>query len=244
MTRWPYDTYVFDLYGTLADIRTDEDGLWPAFSWELRLRGMDWVPDALRREYLRLCGENLKEKEAALRSRGLPGPAEADIREVFRALGGMAGKALTAEETDAVARTFRALSLRKLRLFEGARETLAELRRGKRRLILLTNAQAAFTGPELRYLGIESLFDRILISSDYGMRKPSPAFFSLALDAGSSPERTVMVGNDHQCDCAGAAALGMDSFYLRTEQSPPLDGPLPRGCRALPCLPALLPPLP
>lgn len=238
---WAYDTYVFDFYGTLADIRTDEEDprVWEAFCWELRLRGMDWTPERLKAQYLRLCEENLAEKEAELQKRGLSGPAEADIRQVFLALGKAGGKALSHGEADGVARLFRALTLKKLRLFEGADALLAALGKGRRQVILLTNAQSAFTVPELEYLGIGRRFHQIIISGDHGVRKPSPAFFDLLTAAGVDKRRALMIGNDDACDCHGAAQWGMDSLYIRTEQSPPLSGPLPGNCRPIGSLSAV-----
>ena len=47
------------------------------------------------------------------------------------------------------------------------------------------------------------------------------------------PARTVMIGNDDEADCRGAAAVGLDSCYVATEQSPALTRPLPENCRVL-----------
>ena len=242
MRTLPYDTYVFDLYGTLADIRTDEESprLWAAFCWEARLRGIDYTPRDLKTTYRRLCAENLTEKEKALQKKGLDGPAEADIRQVFRRLGLLRGVRLSPRDIEDIARLFRALSLKRLRLYPGAKALLTALKENRKRTILLTNAQSAFTVPELKYLGIHDLFDHILISSDHGVRKPSPAFFGALSDCGVRPETAVMVGNDDESDCRGAARFGMDSLYLSTAQSPPLSGPLPQNCCPIPGIATLL----
>lgn len=242
MRTLPYDTYVFDLYGTLADIWTDEKSprLWAAFCWEARLRGIDYTPKELKATYRRLCAEDLHEKEDALRKKGLEGPAEADIRKVFRRLGDLRGVRLSPREIEDIARLFRALSLKRLGLYPGAKALLTALRENGKRTILLTNAQSAFTLPELKYLGIHDLFDQILISSDHGVRKPSPAFFGALMNIGVRPETAVMVGNDDESDCRGAARFGMDSLYLSTAQSPPLSGPLPQNCCPIPGISTLL----
>ena len=242
MHTLPYDTYVFDLYGTLADIWTDEESprLWAAFCWALRLRSIDYTPRELKTTYRRLCAENLHEKEEALRKKALEGPAEADIRKVFRRLGMLRGVRLSPRDIEDIAWLFRALSFKRLRLYPGAKALLTALRENGKRVILLTNAQSAFTVPELKYLGIYDLFDQIFISSDHGVRKPSPAFFGALSDCGVRPESSVMVGNDDESDCRGAARFGMDSLYLSTAQSPPLSGPLPKNCRPIPGITTLL----
>lgn len=49
-----------------------------------------------------------------------------------------------------------------------------------------------------------------------------------------------MVGNDPECDCAGAAAVGMDSAFIHTAQSPKGRAALPKNCRRIRALMALL----
>ncbi len=215
---------LFDLYGTLVDIRTDEadPAVWQAMAYELSLRGRPWSPAALRRAYAAAC-----EREERRMRRDCPLP-EIDIVRGWEALAETG-----AEEAAVIARTFRALTLRKLRLYRGARETLDSLRARGLAVCLLSNAQSVFTRPELRLLRIDGCFDRIWISGELGMKKPAPALFRLPEREGFAVSECVMVGNDDVCDCGGAAAAGMPSLYIRTEQSPARTGRLPSGCRAI-----------
>ncbi len=216
---------LFDLYGTLVDIRTDEEdpAVWQAMAWELSLRGKAWTPDALRIAYDGAC----RREEARMRKDG-PLP-EIDILRVWSALADT-----DTEQAAVIARTFRAMTLRRLRLFPGAKETLEALSRRGIAVCLLSNAQAAFTRPELRLLGIEACFDRLWLSSDLGMKKPAPQLFRLPERDGFKADGCVMVGNDDVCDCGGAAAVGMRSLYIHTEQSPARPDHLPDGCREIP----------
>ena len=103
-----------------------------------------------------------------------------------------------------------------------------------------TNAQALFTRPELVLLGLDTRLDGVLLSSEAGRKKPDPAFFHMLMERYHlDPAETVMVGNDDQCDCWGAAKAGLDSFYVRTPQSPALTSPLPENCQELPKIAAL-----
>ena len=102
---------------------------------------------------------------------------------------------------------------------------LARLRTAGLRIVLVSNAQSCYTRPELDLLGLAAAFDRIVISSEAGVRKPSPELFHRALEAERlDPSRVVMVGNDERADVLGARAAGMDGVYLRTAISP-LDDP-------------------
>lgn len=230
-----YKNYVFDLYGTLVDVLTDEESqrLWTSFAWYLKLLGLPAEAGSLRADYLRLCAEAQRAKADMLMAKGIEGPYEADILTVWQALGNEKGMRLTIRQATEISRVFRALSLRRLGLFPGAAEVLGALRAAGKKVILLTNAQSGFTRPELHLLGLDTAFDAIFISGDAGVKKPSPAFFGLLWQTGLRPEDSVMVGNDGRCDCRGAAEAGMDSFYIHTEQFPEDEPVLPKNCHRI-----------
>lgn len=216
-----YDAVFWDLYGTLADIHTDENqpSLWKRMAGFAASRGACYAPGELKAAYLRAVGE--AEAALRLRDRDIPGACpEIDLAPVFARLyaekGVAADPALPAE----TAWAFRQASTSHLRLYAGAKELLTALReRGK--VILLSNAQNLFTRPELALLGIAELFDGIYISSEAGFKKPDPRFFRLALEReGLDPGRCLMIGNDPRCDGEGAAVVGMDRWVIRSALSP------------------------
>lgn len=227
----PYKNYLFDLYGTLVDIHTQEDDprLWEYLSCWLAMDGIPIPPRKLQSAY----EKGVRQLEASARkARG--SWAEIDILPVFCKFYTDQGHTPTQEEVLRLARLFRMLSLKKLKLFPGAEALLQKLQKEGCGVYLLSNAQRAFTAPELRMLGLERYFHGILLSSDAGIKKPDPAFYRMLLDhCRLDPKETVMVGNDDIADCHGAAAAGLDSFYLYTEQSPLPTKPLPGNCRRL-----------
>ncbi|MCD8161030.1 MAG: HAD family hydrolase [Clostridiales bacterium] len=227
-----YRNYLFDLYGTLVDIHTDEykDTFWQALCSVLAGQGVCYRPEELRTAY---HVEVLRQGDA-LRRAGRFAQPEIDIAPVFRRLLAAKGREASDREIAALARTFRTLSTEKLRLFDGAERLLRELKRRGRGVYLLSNAQRLFTGPELHALGLEDCFDGILLSSDAGVKKPDPHFYRMLLGQYRlRPEDCLMTGNDDLADCHGAAAVGMDSCYIRTEQSPARERPLPVNCREI-----------
>ena len=138
--------------------------------------------------------------------------------------------ALCAEETELLAAS------------KGVKRTLTGLHQQGARLYLLSNAQSCFTIPELRSLGLlDGIFDGIYLSSDFGSKKPFPAFFNAALaQAGLSSTEVLMVGNDPTADIRGADSVGMKSRYIHSWQSPPRGFTLPESCREILSLEELL----
>ncbi len=236
-----YKNYIFDLYGTLVDISTDErkPSLWRILTRYMALQGASYAPQELRRAYCRTIETvNAELWNALQESRDLAGidfpEIEVDFAEVIPRLYGEKGVAADADMIRHWALIFRALSLKQLRLFPGAWELLTELRRRGMGVYLLSNAQRLFTEPELRSLKIYDLFDDVFLSSDIGFKKPSGKFYKALLEKHAlCPDTCVMIGNDWQADAWGAHNNGLASMYLHTAQSPELEGELPPDCRRL-----------
>lgn len=211
---------VFDLYGTLVDIHTDEERmqLWTAMAAYYRERGAVYTPDSLKSAYLVLVGE--KEKGLAASDTHEAHP-EIRIEEVFLELFRRAGVPASLEDGVAAGMYFRKASTDYIRLYPGAKELLSALRRAGKGVYLLSNAQAIFTRWEMEELALTDCFDGICLSSDYGCKKPHPRFFEALMDAFDiGPETAVMIGNDGRCDIAGARAVGMKTIYIRSNISP------------------------
>ena len=239
-----YENYFFDLYGTLVDIRTDEGkpSLWRDVAEFYSLCGASYTASELRERYLALCTEETAVLALATPELGMEG-LEIELRNVFRRL--FEEKGLTASDTkvDDTAVLFRVLSFCSAPcLMEGAKKTLEGLRERGARLYMLSNAQSCFTVPELGSLGLlDGVFDGIFLSSDFGVKKPSTAFFGAALrQAGLSASEVLMVGNDPVADICGAASVGMESRYIHTWQSPPRGMHMPESCREIAMLEELL----
>lgn len=164
-----YQNYIFDLYGTLVDIHTNEKKayLWKKMSLFFGMKGAAYEPKELRMAY----ETKIKEQEAALRMecRGSHVP-EIDIADVFRQLFEDQAVSVTEEEIADLAKMFRAISIEELKLFPGVPEMLQRLKDAGKKVFLLSNAQALFTAPEISLLGLTRYFDGILLSSDAGVK--------------------------------------------------------------------------
>lgn len=226
-----YPHYAFDFYGTLADIRTHEDDpmVWQKLCLFYGYYDALYQPEEMKKAYERLIAAKEAEKKDSLED----GPRyaheacpEIDQTQVFQAL--FAEKGVTVDERLAryAGQFFRVLATEYLRLYDGTVEMLQELRRQGKKLYVLSNAQRIFTEYELHVLNIAQYFEGILISSDYGVRKPDSRFFQILLDQYQlSPKETLFIGNDSTTDIAGAKSVGMPTYYIHSNISPEGDCP-------------------
>lgn len=199
--------FVFDLYGTLADIWTDEGKaeVWRTLSGAVR--GCRRRYAQTRAIYNKLCAEEIKYKGH-----------EFDLLGVFEKMLLEEGKDLSLASQ--VAWDFRDASMIRLSLFPLVREMLIGLKERGAGVYLLSNAQSCFTRRELDTLGLTELFDGIIISSEVGWKKPHKEIFDIAFEKfGITKDNSYYVGNDMMDDIFGATSAGMRTVYIETEQS-------------------------
>lgn len=205
--------FIFDLYGTLVDIKTDEHSLkfWQQIKELLQGYTSCAIDEDVEKIYLSLCHAKCEQIDDG---------GEFDLIEVFEDLLHHLGVDESVCKKDEFATKFRELSTKKLRLFPYIKEMLSMLKEKGNRVYLLSNAQACFTNGELEDLEIANLFDGIIISSNVGVKKPCKRVFDIALDTFNiSKEDTYFVGNDLHDDIYGAGSVGLKTIYIKTKQS-------------------------
>ena len=214
-----YTDLIFDLYGTLVDIHTEENDLvWEKTALYFGFYGAHYTTVELQTAFK--AELQAREAKAGQSYECFPDiPFEQIMAALFRAKG-------IEENAEALginaAQLFRISSIEYVNLYPGALDALAKLRQKGYRLWLLSNAQRVFTAFELRHLGLGEQLDGIYISSDYRCRKPDSRFYQALIDEqGLDVEKCLMIGNDRHTDIAGAKALGMASLYMHTNLTPP-----------------------
>ena len=214
-----YTDLVFDLYGTLVDIHTEEDEtVWDKTALFFGFHGAHCTGAELKTAFWEVLSR--REAKAGQSYECFPDiPIEEIMKQLFFEKG-------AAENADMLgfqaAQLFRILSIEYLRLYPNVKNALESLRIKGCRLWLLSNAQRAFTEYELRHLKLDDVFDGIYLSSDYGCRKPDARFYRALIEEQKLvPERCLMIGNDRETDIAGAKAAGFATLYMHTELTPP-----------------------
>jgi putative hydrolase of the HAD superfamily len=210
------EAVIFDLYGTLVDIWTDENDLSVYFAMckFLRYYGVFYKPEELAARYQECAAAHLLDH---------PGPyGEIDVFLVFEDIL-LEGLRKSPERTMVIwlARLFRSLTTYRMALYSDALPALQGLSI-KYRLGLVSDAQWVFSEPEINFLGLEKFLETTVLSSRYFVRKPAPQIYSHALRGMKlQPSQALYVGNDPRRDVPGPQAIGMPVAIIHREGPPP-----------------------
>jgi putative hydrolase of the HAD superfamily len=207
---------LFDVNGTLIDIETDErmEQIYRAIAHFLAYQGIPLHRGEVRDLYFQV----MKEQFAASKETY----PEFDVVEVWReVLQRQATEITRSLEPEKLrlmpqflAELQRGISRKRLAVFPQAQEMLEELKT-RYHLAVVSDAQSVYGLPELRATGLAGYFSPIIISGDYGYRKPDPRLFQAALQALQvSPEEAIFIGNDRLRDVYGARHVGMKTILF------------------------------
>lgn len=198
---------MFDLYGTLVDVETDEisSDFWAQLSRDLTV---DWGivsnPASLGEAYNQFCVE---EEARNGNGRILDNVFDRWLQEIDP----LGNSKLTAPEFAAIFRR-RSAKLRMRRYTVGL---CKELRNAGVKLAIVSNTEALFTRVDLKDLGLAKYIDNIVLSSDLGVEKPNPEIITLALaPLEISTHSAVFIGDNWNTDIRGSLAANMISIYL------------------------------
>lgn len=242
-------TILFDIYGTLIDITTDESDLqayhtlskWLEYKY-IYLSGdqLKWLyheefarrlgtEEARRRMEADIFKDIIEEFEARIGEHKELYP-DADVRDVFKSIilkyATRTSDELERLSTD-LSHLFRSATRRRIFIYPTVKPALDQMQK-KYRLGIVSNAQEAFTMPELGLYDLARYFETIVLSSEAGVKKPNSRIFTRALsDLNVKPSEAVMVGNDMAADMMGAFKLGMKTIFIAQKPDRPVRGVTP-----------------
>ena len=203
---------IFDLNGTVIDICTSEsdENIYRTVANFLEYHGVKIAPEELKEGYYNGVRE---QKENS--SEEFP---EFDAAELFaKIIRKHCGKTppFLAENTAIV---FRAAGRYRLQLYDQVIPTLEKLV-PRFKMAAVSDGQKLWALPEMRACGLEKFFSPVIVSGNYGFRKPDPRMYHLALKKMKiKPHEAIFVGNDMYRDVYGAAKVGMKTVFFRSNQ--------------------------
>jgi len=212
---------IFDCYSTLIDIRTNErkEEVFKYLSLYLQYYGA-------RIDATKLKSALSRETERYLQSRE-ERYAEVDLEIVFKDIlkkEGLENSFLA----ESCCKLLRVLSRERFELFPDSIPVLKEIKRSGCPLGVVSDAQKVFCLEEAEILGLNRFFDCIVLSTQFGFRKPDPRLFTIACAlADIPPVDAVYIGNDPETDVKGAKQIGMQTILLdrKSEQRNPKPRP-------------------
>jgi putative hydrolase of the HAD superfamily len=221
-----FKNYMFDLYGTLIDINTNE---WDIELWEkiailYGYKQAHYTAQELQADY----GKYVEQEKKRVQKR-FPEYTTIDIKieKVFKKLFTAKNVKCTKKDVEAICTAFRCYSTVYIKLYDGVIDLLDTLKAKGKKIYLLSNAQRSFTENELNMFGLMPYFDGVVISSDEECSKPDVHYYNTLIDRyGLDKSETIMIGNDYISDIRGAKKAGLKSLYIHQSISPEIEGEL------------------
>jgi putative hydrolase of the HAD superfamily len=207
---------LFDVNGTLIDIETDEgmEEAYRAIGHFLTYQGISIRRGEVRALYFQI----MKEQFAASKEQYPEFDVVAVWRELLRRYATEYTRSLEPEKLLHmplfIAQLQRGISRKRLAAFPQTHEMLAQLKTSYQ-LAVVSDGQTAYGLPELRAVGLAEYFAPIVISGDFGYRKPDTRLFQAALNELRVPAgEAIYVGNDRFRDVLGARQAGMKTILF------------------------------
>lgn len=203
----PYDAVLLDLYDTIV---------WSEW-FRLRDAIAARIGDDMEAHQLQQAFEQTR----PARGVGEFDSVEGDMAAVLTA----AGVARDPTLVDELVELERAHLENGVHLYDDVLPALASLRERGVKTALVSNCSHS-TRPVVERLGLETVFDRVVLSFEIRAMKPDPAIYRATLEQLGSvpPDRAVFV-DDQPTYCDGAVATGLDArLILRKNEDVPADG--------------------
>jgi putative hydrolase of the HAD superfamily len=202
----------FDLYGTLIDIRTDEQDPWvyAILSRYLQYHLVQVGAEELKEAYFGEIEQHFRKSREVY--------PEVDIYKIFSIIMNRYGnrwypKSVIVDS----AMLFRSLTIRQFSLFPHLFENLMQLD-GQYKIAIISDAQWVFAEPEMEMLGLDRFFQQKILSSHYGYKKPDVRLFQEAMKKlRVKPEESLYIGDNLRKDLVGAKKVGMRFIYYGQE---------------------------
>jgi putative hydrolase of the HAD superfamily len=203
---------IFDYYNTLIDIRTDEEKseVYRFLSLYLQYYGL-----SMNEQNLKAALDHEKKQYLKTKDEAYP---EIDIEVVFSSILEKEG-ICSPFGAESCCKLFRLLSRERFQLFPDSIPVLKEIKRSGYSMGVVSDAQKVFCLEEGEMLGLNQFFDHIVLSTQYGFRKPDPRLFNIACSLlGVEPAQAVYIGDELRKDVKGSKQAGLSAILVNRNQ--------------------------
>lgn len=208
---------VSDIYTTLIDIKTDENDrdAYKRLASYMKYQGVYLSADELKWFFF--------EKKSIQKRCSKEAYPEVDYRRVMYEIIYENQYAYSGPDINRstivmdLVKLHRSLTVEKIKLYTGVYEALARLKQ-RYKMGIVSDSQQDHAYPELKMFGIFGFFDSVIISGEFGYRKPDARLFTECLRRlGVKPSESLYIGNDTFRDVKGAKDAGMKSVLIMTK---------------------------
>lgn len=202
----------FDLYGTLIDIKTDENELrvYETISRYISYHLVAISAEELKKAYFEGIQQHLSQSKEIY--------PDVDVYKIFSDIMHKYGKKRYSKNIVIdIAMLFRSLTIRHFGVFAGLYDVLYLLSKSYE-IAIISDAQWVFAEPEIAMLGLDQFFKLRILSSRLGFKKPDIRLFHHAMErVGVTSKESVYIGDNPFKDLAGAKKTGMKFILFRSE---------------------------
>jgi putative hydrolase of the HAD superfamily len=202
----------FDLYGTLIDIRTDEQDPWvyAILSRYLQYHLVQVGAEELKEVYFGEIEQQFRKSREVY--------PEVDVYKILSIIMNKYGNRWYPKSVIGdTAMLFRSLAMRRFGLFPYLFETLTQLEK-QSEIAIISDAQWVFAEPEIEILGLDRFFQHKILSSHFGFKKPDVRLFQTAMKKlRVKPEESLYIGDNLRKDLIGAKKSGMQFIFFGQE---------------------------
>ena len=133
----------------------------------------------------------------------------------FRNLFETVGHSIGGDELGKLVSDYGELYISGTSAIPGAAEILKKAREHGVTVSVITNNIAEMQYRKVKHCGLDGYIDSMTISQDYGIMKPDPEIFRIAMrKTGTLPEKSLMVGDSLDSDILGAIGVGIKPVWF------------------------------
>lgn len=134
----------------------------------------------------------------------------------FKILSHVLGQEFSNQEATLIAMDYGEEYIKSVRPVSGAIELLKSVKGRGMKITVVTDNIREMQEEKLSKCGFMEYIDEVILSEDYGIMKPDPELYKIALEkSGCKPSEAIMIGDSYESDIIGARSAGITPIMFR-----------------------------